>query len=528
MGLLDLLNSQGGSGLLDFLRANSAAAIANNPGAMQSDTANYAPGPMSLAPQAQPQIMPANQPNSMDTAQWPQGPVGAPMNANAAMPQPQPAPMSMAGPPAAAPPAPAPQPAPAAPAGDSRLMLGLKGFLGNLSGGPIGALAGGAGALVTGLPTDPTTIEAQKTAKIQNATSQALLAKGADPTEVNAAAGNPELLKTLITKYYGPQTVQSLGNGYIADKNGKVSRAYEPDDKVPVGFRKTDNGLQPIPGGPADPSYLRSKKAGETDPNAVHVLGRGGELYRVDEKGNPVVVHKNDQGDAEATLPDDTTKAMAAQYLAGDRTVMQNLGRGAQGAANIVKLRTEIYHQANSAGLDGRGIVDNFNEQAGALAGQRTVGTRAANISLAANEANNMIPIAVAASEAVPRTQYVPVNKAIQMVQTGSSSPELARFVAATNSLVNAYVRAVSPSGVPTDSMREHAYSMLNSAQSHDAYVAVTKIMQDEMKAALTAPGQVQKELRRSPEAGAQEAPAAAPKPGNYVWTPTGGLVGAK
>src|SRR5581483_6338408 len=101
-GLLDLLSGQGGGSLLDFLRANSAAAINNNPGGMQSDTANYGPAPMSFAPQPPTQVVPANQPNSMDTAQWPQGPVGAPMNANAAMRQ-QPAPMSMAGPTPAAP-----------------------------------------------------------------------------------------------------------------------------------------------------------------------------------------------------------------------------------------------------------------------------------------------------------------------------------------------------------------------------------------------------------------------------------------
>jgi hypothetical protein len=214
---------------------------------------------------------------------------------------------------------------------------------------------------------------------------------------------------------------------------------------------------------------------------------------------------------------------MAAQYLAGDKSVMQNLGRGAQGAANIVKLRTEIYNQANEQGLNSKDIVNNFNEQAGNLAGQRSIGTRAANISLAANEANNMIPIALKASVAVPRGEWMPWNKMVQAYQTGSSSPELARFVAATNSLVNAYVRAVSPSGVPTDSMREHAYSMLNSAQSAKAYEAVTSIMQDEMKAALQAPEQVRKELRH--EESPPETPKGAPKAGNYIWMPGKGLV---
>jgi cobalamin biosynthesis protein CobT len=84
----------------------------------------------------------------------------------------------------------------------------------------------------------------------------------------------------------------------------------------------------------------------------------------------------------------------------------------------------------------------------------------------------------------------------VQMYQKGTSSPELASFVAATNSLVNAYVRAVSPTGVPTDAMREHAYEMLNSAQSPEAYSAVINTMKQEMQSALNAPEQVRKELR--------------------------------
>lgn len=266
------------------------------------------------------------------------------------------------------------------------------------------------------------------------------------------------------------------------------------EDKTPSGYRKKDDGsYDAIPGGPADPAVIKA----------------AAEAKRV----------------ANAVLDDDTISDMADQYLAGDRTVMQNLGRGAQGAENIVKLRQAIAQHARAQGVDPAGIVNRFNEQAGALAGQRTVGARAANISLAANEANNMIPIALAASDKLPRSQFMPWNQMVQAVQKGTSSPELASFVAATNSLVNSYVRAVSPSGVPTDSMREHAYSMLNSAQGPEAYKAVIATMQQEMRAALQAPNQVKEELRRSnapasgaPPSGAPVAPApAANKPTTVI-----------
>jgi hypothetical protein len=58
-----------------------------------------------------------------------------------------------------------------------RLMKGARGFLGNLSGGPIGALAGGLGALITGQNTDPTLIAAEH----NSLTARALLSKGRVP-----------------------------------------------------------------------------------------------------------------------------------------------------------------------------------------------------------------------------------------------------------------------------------------------------------------------------------------------------------
>jgi hypothetical protein len=186
-GLLDLLNG-GGGGLLDFLRANSAAAINNFPGALPTDTANYgAPAPMSFAPA--PQALP------------PQGSIGAPMNANASMSKGAP-PMSMAGP-APAMPAPTPaseppaQPLIPAPSAD-RFSLGAKGFLGNMSAGPIGALLGGVGAAVTGQPTDAGTIAQATKAQQQRALISGLQARGVSNADITAALANPEYLKKIL------------------------------------------------------------------------------------------------------------------------------------------------------------------------------------------------------------------------------------------------------------------------------------------------------------------------------------------
>ncbi len=68
-------------------------------------------------------------------------------------------------------------------------------------------------------------------AQAQNLTAKALLAKGVDPQAVAAATapGNGDLLKTLIAQAYGPQPVQSLGNGYIYNPaTGQTQRAFPP------------------------------------------------------------------------------------------------------------------------------------------------------------------------------------------------------------------------------------------------------------------------------------------------------------
>jgi hypothetical protein len=80
-----------------------------------------------------------------------------------------------------------------------RLSKATTGLIGNLHSGPVGALAGGLGALVTGRNTDPSRIDAEKL----NATAAALLGKGVPLADVQAAKNNPALLNALISQYRG-------------------------------------------------------------------------------------------------------------------------------------------------------------------------------------------------------------------------------------------------------------------------------------------------------------------------------------
>lgn len=218
---------------------------------------------------------------------------------------------------------------------------------------------------------------------------------------------------------------------------------------------------------------------------------------------------QDSKGDAEPTLDADTLTAMAQQYLAGDKSVMQNLGRGAQGSANIVALRQEITKQAKAQGMSGSQIAATMADYVGTLAGQRTAGTRIANVEMASDEAQRLIPLAKQASADVARSGFLPFGRAQNMFDDQTNDPALRKFAAANNALVNVYSRAISPGGVATVSDKEHARHMLSTAMDHKSYLAVLDQMQREIQAAREAPQAVRGAFRDRVTGGAAPAPAA-------------------
>lgn len=194
-----------------------------------------------------------------------------------------------------------------------------------------------------------------------------------------------------------------------------------------------------------------------------------------------------------AVLPQETVAMMAEQYLAGDTSVMQNLGRGAQGAQNIIRLREEIARQAKAGGKGGADLAAQNAEYFGTKAGQRSAGTRIANVEMASYEAESLIPLARDASAAVARSGFLPFGKAQVMFDVQTNDPAMRQFAAANNALVNVYSRAISPTGTPTVADKEHAREMIATAMNDKSYQAVLDQMQKEITAARAAPQAVRK-----------------------------------
>ena len=219
---------------------------------------------------------------------------------------------------------------------------------------------------------------------------------------------------------------------------------------------------------------------------------------------------QDSKGDTEPTLDPDTLTTMAQQYLAGDKSVMQNLGRGAQGAANIVALRQAITKEAKAQGLSGPQIAAKMADYAGMTAGLRTSANISARVENAISEAKELAPLAIAAGREVSRSGFLPFGKAEVMFNTQTNDPALKKFVTANNGLVSAYAGAMARGQKPTVSDYDHARAILSAAQSQQAYEATVNQMFAEMAAASRAPQNVRSHLRDQIGGGAHAASGAA------------------
>jgi hypothetical protein len=219
------------------------------------------------------------------------------------------------------------------------------------------------------------------------------------------------------------------------------------------------------------------------------------------------------------SLSQDDLRFMAEQYWSGDKTVLQGLGRSPQA---LSAARHAIVEWGKDHGKTGADAALANAEFEGIKAGERALGTRTANVGLAVNEADKLSDLALKTSNEWQRTGIASINELQALATKKGASPELRRFVAANNSFINAYARAISPSGAPAQREKDHARDTLNEGFSKGDYAATIDILKQEMEAAKSAPQATKEELAKLLKG---EQAAATPKspPAPKVGTVQGG-----
>ena len=179
------------------------------------------------------------------------------------------------------------------------------------------------------------------------------------------------------------------------------------------------------------------------------------------------------------TLNQDAAKLIADSWLNGNRQAAVGFGRS---PANQATIMNEIAAEAKEKNISGPMISALQAIYQGEVASQRTLGTRAANMEVAANEVDLMAPLALEASQKVDRTQFPRLNSIILAAEKGTGGENVVQFGLATNSLIYTYAKFLNPTGIPTDADKARASEILDTAWSKGQFsAAITQIKREIM-----------------------------------------------
>lgn len=225
--------------------------------------------------------------------------------------------------------------------------------------------------------------------------------------------------------------------------------------RIPQGFRQKEDGtLEPIGGGPHSPEQIKA----EADAKRLPAMNR------------------------EDMAP------MVDAYYAGDHSVLTGVGRGTQGPQNIQQFWGMLAEKLRNDGADGKQLAAakaNFMAQS---AGLRVAAQREAQIETAVNEAKGTFPEVLRTSAALPRTEYTPVNQALQYFRSKTGSPAQRSYGAAIQAAITAYSQAMNRTGANSVFAQQHAEELLAKADGPQAIASTIKQLDIEMGIAQRAP----------------------------------------
>lgn len=418
----------------------------------------------------------------------------------------------------AGPPAPAPFSLGGAASGvGDRLGLAGKGFLGNMASGPIGALAGGLGALISGKPTDASSIAQQG----GNLTAQALIAKGASPADVVAASKNPPLMAALIQQYYGKEKFTPVETTDMMGRKS-VTGAFNASD----GSVKPVNGGAPAAGGAGDEGLGDMSKTGAAYIASVPTAYRGTLQGMLDGTLQPpssfaaskpywqamIAAAKH----ADSTFDENNWAARHKMSIdlasSGNSTMGGILSNGESSFKHLAEYTASAADQGN-ASHDfpfGGAIAHAQNYIGNSAGGSTTFGkVKAINDNLGHYGQESTKFYAGTGGGVEER-----MNALKEMNPVTTSSEEAAAY-------------ATKEKGLMLDRLNTKFQEIRNTYGDADAARIIAKHMPDIQANIAKIDANIAK-LRGQPAPVGGADGAAVPPPGNYVWTPGGGLSGGK
>lgn len=221
-----------------------------------------------------------------------------------------------------------------------------------------------------------------------------------------------------------------------------------------------------------------------------------------------------------------TIKSMAERVVIGGEpltAVAGRLGSGTQGRRDLRDLQNEIARISAERGIGPGGVVAQRQETAAQGKASQVAGAQAGRVAVGLAEVRQFGPLAIQASDAIPRGNFTPLSKLTQLGESKISDVNQKVFLVRHQAFLNAYNLVASRAGISA-SDRDHNRSLLEMADSPEAYKAGAQAIMFEAEQA----EQAAQSAIKVPRAGAP-APAAAssggPKEGDTASGPGGAKV---
>lgn len=294
----------------------------------------------------------------------------------------------------------------------------------------------------------------------------------------------PKLVEALVSSRFKDETPMVVGKNLVS-KQGKVLFSAPEDPKAQYTNVQTDPQTGKLYG-----LNIRTNKVEEL-PGATMTPKPAMTAYETESLG---LRRQEINNKKENNFDSETIDMLADQALTGDKSVFS--GRGMTGA-NLGAIRQRMNQKMRDRGMTGADIAAANAQFMGFGAAQRTAGVKGANVQLAGAEFQGLLPLAKQASSAVSRSKILPFGKVQIMFNEQTNDPALREFAAVNNGIINTYARAISPTGVPTVSDKDHARQILSTAFDQKSYEATLNMLNKEIAAAMQSPIHVRESLRQ-------------------------------
>jgi hypothetical protein len=317
----------------------------------------------------------------------------------------------------------------------------------------------------------------------------------------------------------GPQPGQPQGQRGV----GPIG----PQVPLPRGFTDPEQAIMALRREAATNPHPRQAQMAEQwaqdIQNSIKPMGVTGSETLIDPRTGKVIFQGPLAAGFGSTEVAATLDADAERYRQTG-TLPPNMGRGAQGQQLAAAIRTRAAEREVNEGGNPADWPTRWQQFQTQAAGRRVLQTRAANLTLAENEAETLIPRVRQASANVSRTQYPSLNSVILAARQGTGDPNVVKLGVAASALIPVYARVLKPTGQITEGDTTRATDILNKAWSDGQINAALDQMVTELKSARSALTQTTDEYGMPKKEGGESAPSAAQQQGGST-APAGNVI---